>query len=213
MKPHSQHVFDAGLATPNNDNSRSIFNSFLPNFQGQGPVGSAVRIVLKLHHLITHRVSSSFTKEGLGLGSKKREEDLRAKAIKALDLLGHSAELGNTDALYTLGLVSLVRFKSPPDSKVPDHAPSSRQTTTSTLTPRKRTTLSPNTHHKPEMRPPSHSSPSFMHPDTATWYQWTRGRHSSTIPSLQMEATREPKCHSGTAIGVGLVPRRLVNGR
>ncbi|TEB38352.1 HCP-like protein [Coprinellus micaceus] len=107
LKPHSQHVFDAGLATPNNDNARSIFNSFLPNFQGQGPVGSAVRIVLKLHHLITHRVSSSFTKEGLGLGSKKREEDFRAKAIKALDLLEHSTELGNTDALYTLGLVSL----------------------------------------------------------------------------------------------------------
>jgi SEL1 protein len=168
LKPHSQHVFDAGLATPNNDNARSIFNSFLPNFQGQGPVGSAVRIVLKLHHLITHRVSSSFTKEGLGLGSKKREEDFRAKAIKALDLLEHSTELGNTDALYTLGLVSLVRFKSPPDSKVPDHTPSSRQTTTSTLTPRKRTTLSPNTHPKPETRPPSHSSPSSMHRDTAT---------------------------------------------
>lgn len=72
-------------------------------------MGSAVRIFLKLHHLISNRLSSSFSKEGLGLGSKRRDEDLRAKAIKALDLLEHSAELGNTDALFTIGLVSLVR--------------------------------------------------------------------------------------------------------
>ncbi|KAF6760305.1 hypothetical protein DFP72DRAFT_102262 [Ephemerocybe angulata] len=108
LKPHPspQHVFDALLAT-SNDNTNSIFTSFLPNFQGQGPIGSAIRIILKLHHLATSRISSSFSKEGLGLGSKKREEEGKTKAIKVMDLLEHSADLGNMDALYTLGVVSL----------------------------------------------------------------------------------------------------------
>ncbi len=54
-------------------------------------------------------LTSGFAKEGLGLGSKRKDEDLRGKAIKVLDLLQHSAELGNTDALYTLAQLYMVR--------------------------------------------------------------------------------------------------------
>ncbi|KAJ2925130.1 hypothetical protein H1R20_g11954, partial [Candolleomyces eurysporus] len=107
LKPHpSQHVFDALLATTN-DNTKSIFTSFFPNVQGQGPIGSAIRIILRLHHLATSRISSSLSKEGLGLGNKKKDEDLRTKSIKVMDLLQHSAELGFQDALYTIGVLSL----------------------------------------------------------------------------------------------------------
>lgn len=34
---------------------------------------------------------------------------MRGKAIKVVDLLQHSAELGHLDALYTLAQISLVR--------------------------------------------------------------------------------------------------------
>ncbi|KAJ2916794.1 hypothetical protein MD484_g3661, partial [Candolleomyces efflorescens] len=107
LKPHpSQHVFDALLATTN-DNTKSIFTSFLPNIQGQGPIGSALRIILKLHHMATSRISSKLSKEGLGLGNKKKDEDLRIKSIKVMDLLEHSTELGHKDALYAIGVLSL----------------------------------------------------------------------------------------------------------
>ena len=104
----SQHIFDAALAS-SNGNSKSIFSSFLPNLQGQGPIGSAFRIILKIHQHTFNRVGNSFSKDGFGLGSKRKDEELRGKAIKVVDLLQHSAELGNMDALYTLAQVSLVR--------------------------------------------------------------------------------------------------------
>ena len=44
------------------------------------------------------------------MGNKKKEEELKTKAIKVMDLLQHSADLGNKDALYTIAMVSLVRF-------------------------------------------------------------------------------------------------------
>ncbi|KDR75713.1 hypothetical protein GALMADRAFT_69060 [Galerina marginata CBS 339.88] len=99
------HTFDPALAS-GSGNSKSIFSSFLPNLQGQGPIGSAVRIVLKLHNSLT-RITNVFSQEGLGLGSKRKEEEMKGKAIKVIDLLQHSAELGNTDALFTLAQVSL----------------------------------------------------------------------------------------------------------
>lgn len=37
---------------------------------------------------------------------------MRGKAIKVVDLLQHSAELGNLDALFTLGYISLVGLDS-----------------------------------------------------------------------------------------------------
>ncbi|TFK44877.1 hypothetical protein BDQ12DRAFT_40330 [Crucibulum laeve] len=99
------HTFDPSLAT--NGNSKSIFATFLPNFQGQGPIGSAVRIILKLHHYTVRRIVTGLGQEGLGLGSKKKEEEMRGKAIKVVDLLQHSAELGNSDAFFTLAQISL----------------------------------------------------------------------------------------------------------
>jgi SEL1 protein len=42
------------------------------------------------------------------MGSRRKDEEQRLKAIKVLDLLEHSIELGNTDALYTLAKISLV---------------------------------------------------------------------------------------------------------
>ncbi|KAH9485480.1 putative Sel1-like repeat-containing protein C1B3.10c [Psilocybe cubensis] len=106
LKAHpSQHTFDPALAS-GNGNSKSIFSSFLPNLQGQGPIGSLVRILMKLHNSV-NRVTNVLSPEGLGLGSKKKDEERRRKAIKVIDLLELSAELGNTDALFTLGQVSL----------------------------------------------------------------------------------------------------------
>ncbi|KIM40271.1 hypothetical protein M413DRAFT_446444 [Hebeloma cylindrosporum] len=106
LKAHPpQHTFDPALAG-GFGHSKSIFSSFLPNLHGQGPIGSVVRILLKLHTSFT-RVSSVFNQESLGLGPKKKDEELRGKAIKVVDLLQHSAELGNLDALFTLAQVSL----------------------------------------------------------------------------------------------------------
>ena len=101
------HTFDPSLASANS-NMQSIFSSFLPNLQGQGPIGSAFRIILKLHQHTARRIANSFGRETLKFGYKKKEDEIRDKAIKVIDLLQHSAELGNMDALYTLSLVSLV---------------------------------------------------------------------------------------------------------
>ncbi|KAJ8462403.1 hypothetical protein ONZ45_g17949 [Pleurotus djamor] len=80
-----------------------ILSYFLPNLQGQGPLGTAFRILVKLHQQSwLTRLTSGFAKEGLGIGSKRKEDEMRGKAIKVVDLLQLSAELGNSDALYTL---------------------------------------------------------------------------------------------------------------
>ena len=75
-------------------------------------MGSAIRIILKIQQYTFNHVGNAFSKDGLGLGSKKKDEELRGKAIKVVDLLQHSAELGNMDALFTLAHVSLVRVYS-----------------------------------------------------------------------------------------------------
>ncbi|EPQ55072.1 HCP-like protein [Gloeophyllum trabeum ATCC 11539] len=82
---------------------------FVPNVQGQGPLASTLRILIKLRHQswVPKFLRSRAGKEGLGLGGRRREDDLRGKAIKVVDLLQHSAELGNMDALYTLAQISL----------------------------------------------------------------------------------------------------------
>jgi SEL1 protein len=58
------------------------------------------------------RLLSVFTQDTLFLLSKEkdRQEEQRVKAIKVVDLLQHSAELGNTDALFVLAQISLVRL-------------------------------------------------------------------------------------------------------
>ncbi|KAJ7188635.1 hypothetical protein C8R46DRAFT_1055361 [Mycena filopes] len=90
------------FSAANNQNSRSLLSSFFPNLQGQGPLGSATRIAVKLQRQIVNGVLAGFGKE-----SRTKREETKGKAIKVIDLLQHSAELGNSDALYTLAHISL----------------------------------------------------------------------------------------------------------
>ncbi|KAH7926991.1 HCP-like protein [Leucogyrophana mollusca] len=88
----------------------SFLSSFLPNPQGQGPFGSAIRIAMKLRQefWLFRILSAAFGQDGIGAsGSRKKNEEMRGKAIKVIDLLQHSIELGNVDALYTLAYISL----------------------------------------------------------------------------------------------------------
>lgn len=66
---------------------------------------------MKLHYHTVRRLTSTLGlgQETIGIGSRWKEEEQRLKAIKVLDLLLHSAELGSTDALFTLAKVSLVK--------------------------------------------------------------------------------------------------------
>ena len=54
------------------------------------------------------RIFNMLSQDILFSFSKERVEELKGKAIKVIDLLQHSAELGNTDALYALAQISLV---------------------------------------------------------------------------------------------------------
>ena len=84
-------------------------SSFLPSMQGHGPIASALRILMKLRN---HSWLPGFVTDFLGRelsNGRKKDEDLKGRAVKVIDLLQHAAELGHTDALYTLGQVSLVR--------------------------------------------------------------------------------------------------------
>ena len=82
--------------------------TLLPNIQGQGPIASAMRIAMKLRHQswVPSFITDYFGKE-FG-GGRKKDEEMYGRAVKVLDLLQHAAELGHTDALYTLAKISLV---------------------------------------------------------------------------------------------------------
>jgi SEL1 protein len=85
----------------------SIISSLLPNPQGQGPLGSAIRIAIKLRHQswLPRFLSSRLPQES---GRRRSDEELSGRAIKVMDLLQHAADLGHSDALFTLGKISLV---------------------------------------------------------------------------------------------------------
>ncbi|ESK93648.1 ubiquitin-protein ligase sel1 [Moniliophthora roreri MCA 2997] len=104
------HTFDSSFATGyGSGSSGSLFSSILPNLlQGKGPVGSVARIINKVH-------SRFFDGESSGSGNRRSQEEISRKAIKVIDLLQHSAELGNMDALFTIGKISLF----PPTSQFP----------------------------------------------------------------------------------------------
>ncbi|KAJ6593532.1 HCP-like protein [Mycena capillaripes] len=93
------HTYGSFSAGPN---SKSLLSSFFPNLQGQGPLGSAMRIAIKLQRQVVNGVLA-----GIGKESRSKQEETKGKAIKVIDLLQHSAELGNSDALYTLAQISL----------------------------------------------------------------------------------------------------------
>ncbi|KAH9050948.1 hypothetical protein EDB83DRAFT_2317047 [Lactarius deliciosus] len=84
-----------------------VLSSFLPNPQGQGPLGSALRIAIKLRHQswLPRFLSSRLSQES---GRRRSDEELRGRAIKVMDLLQHAADLGNLDALFVLGKLSLL---------------------------------------------------------------------------------------------------------
>ncbi|OCH89879.1 HCP-like protein [Obba rivulosa] len=90
-------------------------SSSIPGIQGQGPIASALRIFVKLANQswLPRPVTKFFGRELVG--RKKRSDELYSKAIKVVDLLQHAADLGHTDALYTLGQVSLF----PPNAYFP----------------------------------------------------------------------------------------------
>lgn len=106
------HRFDPYLAS-GNPVTKSLISSFLPNFRGQGPIGSAIRIISKLHQYTFRQLSSSLGRDDVGTNSRKKDEEQTSKAIKVVDLLEHSAELGNMDAVFTLAQIYLVRSSSP----------------------------------------------------------------------------------------------------
>jgi len=84
----------------------SILSSFLPNPQGRGPLGSAIRVAIKLRHQswLPRFLSSRLSQDG----RRRSDEELSGRAIKVIDLLQHAADLGHLDAHLTLGRISLV---------------------------------------------------------------------------------------------------------
>ncbi|KAG1721409.1 hypothetical protein EDB19DRAFT_1898333 [Suillus lakei] len=104
---HTHDVFSQPTTT-----TPSLLSALLPNPQGQGPLGSAIRIALKLRQqFFLFRLFGGPS----GSAARRKDEEMRGKAIKVVDLLQHSAELGNLDALFTLGYISLF----PPSSHFP----------------------------------------------------------------------------------------------
>ena len=88
----------------------TILSSFLPNPQGRGPLGAAIRIAIRLRHQswLPRFVSSRLSQ----VGRRRSDEELCGRAIKVMDLLQHAADLGHLDALFTLGKISLVALSS-----------------------------------------------------------------------------------------------------
>ncbi|KAL4079286.1 hypothetical protein J3A83DRAFT_4208580 [Scleroderma citrinum] len=103
-RPYAHDPF----ARPTTSQTSSFLSSFLPNAQGKGPIGSAIRITQKLYH----RLFSTNKHTGT-----KKDEEMQRKAIKVIDLLQLSAELGNMEALFTLAHVSLF----PPNVYLPSN--------------------------------------------------------------------------------------------
>ncbi|KAE9408748.1 HCP-like protein [Gymnopus androsaceus JB14] len=80
-------------------NAKSLLTAFVPSLQGRGPIGSIYRIISK--------IQQQFGSPKEDTASRRKTEDVNPKAIKVLDLLQHSAELGNMDALFTYAKISL----------------------------------------------------------------------------------------------------------
>jgi SEL1 protein len=92
--------------------SNPLLASFLPNLQGQGPIGTAARIIIKLHHQFRDALLSiGFDTSSRPVKGKKGrdvEEEMKSKAVKVLDLLEHAADLGSEKAKYMLAQLALV---------------------------------------------------------------------------------------------------------
>ena len=92
----------------------SLLSQLFPN--QQGPIASTIRIIYKLRQQTwlpsPVRTILGLSKDGANGGGRKKEEELKGKAVKVVDLLEHAVELGHSDALYKLAQVSLVRCSS-----------------------------------------------------------------------------------------------------
>ncbi|KAI6029414.1 hypothetical protein BKA83DRAFT_4218619 [Pisolithus microcarpus] len=99
LTDYSQQYAHDPFSQPSASQQSSFLSSLLPTAQGKGPIGSAIRISQKLYH----RIFSS----GKFSTSRKKDEEIQRKAIKVIDLLQLSAELGNMDALFALAHLSL----------------------------------------------------------------------------------------------------------
>lgn len=88
----------------------SFVGSFLPVSNQRGPIASALRIVHRLRQQswIPRPILFFLNLGGPGPHHSRSDEELNETAIKILDLLEHAIELGDVDALYTMGRVSLV---------------------------------------------------------------------------------------------------------
>ena len=94
-------------------NSRSLLSYIFPN--PPGPIASAIRIAYKLksHNWIPRWLSGKFDGMNDGQNSKwsifrsSSKDVTSGKALKVIDLLQYSADLGNMDAVFALGKVSL----------------------------------------------------------------------------------------------------------
>lgn len=92
-------------------NANPLLSAFLPSLPG--PLTTVVEAVNRvctrswLPRLLSSALGGS-TKEK-GSGGWRKDEELKGKAIKVVDLLQHSVELGHSDALYVLAKISLVR--------------------------------------------------------------------------------------------------------
>lgn len=140
---------------PSHHSAGYPLSSFLPSIQGQGPIASAMRILVKLkNHSWLPSVVTDYLGRELSNG-RRREEEARGKAVKVIDLLQHAAELGHSDAMYTLGQISLVSTSMilPTFGLAQTRRISSRQIPTFPRTLRPRTSRSTRTRNSPETRP------------------------------------------------------------
>lgn len=179
----------------------SILSSFLPNPQGQGPLGSALRIAIKLRHQswLPRFLSSRSSQES---GRRRSDEELRGRAIKVMDLLQHAADLGHLDALFALAKISLVLLSlSLMRSAVTLSYLSFHQPRSSLRTPYWHINLSSHTPQSPGMRHRKVSSLSFTQAVTEISYRLTKRRPSCITRLLRMATTRLLKWHSVIDIG------------
>jgi hypothetical protein len=202
------YTFDPSLASAGS--SPSLISTLIPSLQGQGPIGSAYRIAVKLHQYTLKRLGGGIVKESFGSTSRRREEELKRKALKVVDLLEHSADLGNSDALYTLAEISLVssrfwtyyfsilnfRFSSPQQDIL-------NQTHMHHLKGSSTTLPVPGTVH------PSSMSAFFMPQDTTTSFQSTNRKLSCITRLVPTAVTSKRRWPSVIVTGVEL-PRKII---
>ena len=82
-------------------------SSLFPNHQG--PIATAIRILgtLRQQSWLPRFLARKISGERWG---SKQSDTQKARATRAIELLEFAAEAGNTDAMFKLAQVSLVRF-------------------------------------------------------------------------------------------------------